>query len=138
MLIVAAPHEPRLRAIVAECAYSSFRDAAKERSLRASARWLHWAVDPFLSAGIAAARLRHGVDLRRASPAAAIRETRVPVLLIHGEGDTETAPENSVRIAAANPAATRLWLVPGAGHTMAWSAAGPEFERRILEFLAAS
>jgi hypothetical protein len=40
-------------------------------------------------------------------------------------------------IAAAAPDHTELWLVPHAGHTMAWAAAHKEFEQRLLGWFAA-
>jgi fermentation-respiration switch protein FrsA (DUF1100 family) len=134
VLIASLPKEKRLRAVVAECAYTSFPDIAEERTRRATWPGLRWVIPSFLEAGVASARLRHGVDLRTASPISAIRGASTPVLLIHGLDDNETAPENSIRLHAANPDATELWLVPGAAHTMAWSVARDEFERRVTQF----
>jgi len=56
----------------------------------------------------------------------------VPVLLIHGEADRSIAPRHSQLIANAAPDHVELWLVPHAGHTMAWAAAHQEFESRLL------
>ena len=60
----------------------------------------------------------------------------VPVLLIHGEDDRNIAPRHSQLIAAAAPDHVELWLVPHAGHTMAWAAAHREFETRLLGWFA--
>jgi hypothetical protein len=131
VLIEALPVEPRLRAIVAESAYSSFSEIAEERTNRVAPGWVHRATAPFIAVGLARAKYGYGVDLRNASPLEALERSRTPVLLIHGIEDRETSPENSVRLARANPRDTRQWLVPGAGHALAWQAAGPEFERRV-------
>jgi pimeloyl-ACP methyl ester carboxylesterase len=54
------------------------------------------------------------------------------VLLIHGDADRSIAPWHSQLIAAAAPDHVELWLVPHAGHTMAWAAAHQKFESRLL------
>jgi pimeloyl-ACP methyl ester carboxylesterase len=54
------------------------------------------------------------------------------VLLIHGEEDRSIAPRHSQLIANAALDHVELWLVPHAGHTMAWAAAHQEFESRLL------
>jgi hypothetical protein len=135
ILIQSLGSEKRFRAIVAECSYSSFREAAAERIPRLTGlpRWFGW---PILEAGFLYARLRHGVDLRSASPEEVIRTASTPVLLIHGLADTRTAPYQSRRLHEANPQFTELWEVPGAGHTRASVAQPEEFKRRVLAWFA--
>jgi fermentation-respiration switch protein FrsA (DUF1100 family) len=58
------------------------------------------------------------------------------VLLIHGEDDRNIAPRHSRLIAAAAPSNVTLWLVPHAAHTLSWSVAHQEFERRLLGWFA--
>jgi pimeloyl-ACP methyl ester carboxylesterase len=58
------------------------------------------------------------------------------VLLIHGEEDRSISPRHSQWIANAAPDHVQLWLVPHAGHTMAWAAAHREFESRLLGWFA--
>jgi pimeloyl-ACP methyl ester carboxylesterase len=50
------------------------------------------------------------------SPRAAAARIRVPVLLIHGERDTDTPPSHSRAIFAAPGGPKELVIVPGAGH----------------------
>ncbi|HEX4604917.1 MAG TPA: prolyl oligopeptidase family serine peptidase [Candidatus Angelobacter sp.] len=82
------------------------------------------------------ARLRYGINLLRPSPLDAVKHSKVPVLLIHGENDKTIAPAHSRMIARAGPGHVELWLVPHAGHTMAWTAAHQEFETRLLGWFA--
>ncbi len=112
--------EPRYRAMVAECPYATFVEVAYDR-LATPEFPPHFTLWPTIQTGFLYARLRYGVDLHLASPLAAVRATRVPVLLIHGTRDTNIPPRNSVELHAANPAATTLWLVPGATHVNALS-----------------
>lgn len=121
------------RAVVAECAYSSFEAVAEERVAQhvPSA-----AAVVLVKEGILYTRLRYGVDLGNARPETAIRHAHVPILLIHGLADRETSPQNSERLLRANPRTAQLWLVPGAKHTGAYGATPREFERRVLEWFA--
>jgi len=133
ILIQALEAEPRLRSVVAECSYATFRDAALDRIPRL-APWAAFARVPILEAAFWYIFWRYGLDLDMASPAAALARSRTPVLLIHGLADDRTAPEQSRRLHAAAPHTTELWEVPGAGHTRAFAAAGDEFQRRVLEW----
>lgn len=82
------------------------------------------------------ARVRYGIDLLQPSPLDAVKASRVPILLIHGEKDHNISPRHSVILASAAPDHVRLWLVPGAWHTGSWSAAHQEFENRVLGWFA--
>jgi pimeloyl-ACP methyl ester carboxylesterase len=132
--------EPRFSAIVADSSFSSFERIARDRVAQrlpfpqGIGRKL--AVPP-IWAGFLYARLRYGLDLRAASPEAALARATTPVLLIHGLGDRLTPPEHSRILAARNRRWTELWLVPGAGHTGAFATAPVEFEDRVLGFLGA-
>jgi hypothetical protein len=133
ILLESLPREPRFRAVVAECSFDSFEDIAYYRLEHASGlgRWAAW---PVVQAGFLYARAAHGIDLRQASPAMAIRMTRVPVLLIHGTGDVRTPPSQSAALHALNPQSTSLWLVPGAHHVSAFAASPQEYVRRVTEW----
>lgn len=78
------------------------------------------------------ARLRYGIDLLKPSPLDAVEHSKVPVLLIHGVNDQSISPHHSQLIANAAHDHVQLWLVPRAGHTMAWAAAHEEFETRLV------
>lgn len=57
-----------------------------------------------------------------------------PVFLIHGTADDQTTPDNAELLYAAAPAPRTLWMVPGAGHAKAHLVAGPEYEKRVMDF----
>ncbi|HEX4229826.1 MAG TPA: alpha/beta fold hydrolase [Bryobacteraceae bacterium] len=120
------------RAVVAECAYSSFGRLARERIDRQT----HVPLLSFLvvQTGIEYVKVRYGVDLSQANTLAAVAGARIPILLIHGLDDRNTDPANSLALAEANPQWVRIWLVPGAGHTGAYKTAPAEFERRVLNW----
>jgi hypothetical protein len=133
ILIESLPREPRFRALVADCPFDSFEDVAYYRLENASGlgRWAAW---PVVQTGFLYARLVHGLDLRQASPARAIRSTTVPILLIHGTDDTNIPSSESLALHALNPRSTTLWLVPGAQHVDSLSTSPQEYVRRVEEW----
>ncbi len=92
---------------------------------------------PMIASAVLYARMRYGIDLLQPSPLDVLQHSAVPVLLIHGERDRSISPRHSIILAQAAADHTQLWLVPRAGHTMAWSAAHQEFEARVLGWFSA-
>ena len=133
ILIQSLETERRFRSIVAECSYSTFREAASERIPRLTGLPAAFAT-PIVSAAFLYARMRYGYDLDSISPLEAIRKTQVPVLLIHGLADGRTAPYQSRLLFQANPQAAELWEVPGAKHVQASVVAQQEFESRVMRW----
>jgi dipeptidyl aminopeptidase/acylaminoacyl peptidase len=127
--------ENRFCAVAAESPFSTAREMSFERvsgPLHLPSWFGRTLGHPAIWSAVVYARLRYGVDLLQPSPLAAVRSSKVPVLLIHGQADRSIAPRHSQLIAAAGPDHVELWLVPHAGHTMAWAAAHQEFESRLL------
>jgi len=138
ILIQSLVVEPRFAAIVAECSFSSLDRLARDRvaeRLPLPQNFGRLLGAPVVWMAFLYARLRYGLDLRTASPEAAIAQSTTPVLLIHGLKDAKTPPMHSEILAAANRRCAKLWLVPGAGHTGAYGAAPREFEERVFAFL---
>ena len=70
------------------------------------------------------------------SPLKAASRLTIPVLLIHGDGDVETRPEHSRRVAAALAGPKRLILVPGAHHSESLRGdVWPDIERWIDQYV---
>lgn len=128
----------QLCGVAAEGAYASFSEVAADRVAAASLgrSWLaRLLVRPVVAAGALTMRLRYGIDLGQASPMDAVAATRTPVLLVHGDADTDTPPRHSVVIREAARADVELWSVPGARHCGALGHAPEEFERRVVGWL---
>ncbi len=126
VLLQALAVEPRFRAVVAECPFATFEEIAYDRMWQATGapRVLFW---PVVTTGFGYARIWHGFNLYRASPLEAVRATSVPVLLIHGDQDRNIEIRHSRMLHAANPKATRIWEVPGAGHVGGLATAPSEY-----------
>lgn len=101
--------EPRVRGIIAQSSFSDLETIVCERAPGiATADEVQKAL----------ALAEKGGSFRRAevSPRNAARLIRVPVLLIHGARDRETAPSHSQRIYDALTGPRQILLVSGAGH----------------------
>jgi hypothetical protein len=133
ILLQSLPLEPRFRAVVADCPFDTFEDVAYYRLEQASGLGT-WAAWPVVQEGVLYSRLVYGIDLRKASPVAAVRSTQIPVLLIHGAADINIPPAESEAIHATNPQSTTLWLVPNATHVTSLAQAPQEYRRRVLDW----
>jgi dipeptidyl aminopeptidase/acylaminoacyl peptidase len=133
ILIQTLPTEPRFRALVADCPFATFEEAAYNR-LGSRLYLPRVLARPVIEGGLLYARTMYSVDLRRASPADSMRNTNTPVLLIHGLADGRTPIYHSHLLHAANPASTELWEVEGADHGGAIRVAPDRYRRRVLEW----
>jgi len=133
--------EPRFCAVIADSGFSTFRSVAYDREgyliglgRFGMERWFGRTIG-FLpvDVGLHYAKWRYGVDLFRANPVDALKNSSVPVLLIHGDADVNILPAHSRVLAAANSRA-EFWLVPGAEHCGAAGKAPQEFWARVLGF----
>jgi len=128
--------EPRFCAVVVESPFATFQEAAQERIGRYAGMGPHWFGQtvgrPIIWSAELYGRLRYGVNLISANPLEAVDASSTPVLLIHGDHDTNLLPRNSESMWRAAPDHTELWLVPGAEHTGAYGIRPEEFERRVL------
>jgi uncharacterized protein len=76
------------------------------------------------------------VNLAEASPLAAIRQSRVPTLLIAGTADDNIPMRHSQQLALAGASHSELWIVDGAEHTGAATVNPAEFELRVTGWFA--
>ena len=123
--------ESRLRAIVADSPYASLQEIVRQQFsfLPDILRW------PFVQITNLFSKVFLGFDLADVSPQQSVRTLNTPLLLIHGEADSQISPDHSKHIAHnANPDLTSLWIVPGADHGQAHAVEGTRYEQRILQF----
>jgi uncharacterized protein len=113
--IQAAAKVPDIAFVIADSSYSSLADIA---SVQADHQFGAWA-KIFVPGALFIAGKRAGFDPANASPVAAIRHVKAPVLLIHSRQDGFTPYQHSEKIyAASNKARTRIvipsWSAPHA------------------------
>jgi len=135
LILQSLAKEPRYCAVAVEDAFASAREMSYERvsEFVHLGNWFGQTLGrPIIASAVWYAEKRYGIDLLEPNPAAAVRNAHIPVLLIQGERDQTISPRHALILASAAPQYVQLWMVPGAGHTMAWAAAPGEFEQRVL------
>lgn len=125
---------PHLCAVVAESPFSNFREIAYDRMGQPFhlGPWVgRTFLRPLVEVAFLRARLKYHLRMEDISPEDSVAATKIPVLLIHGQIDSNIPVRHSERIHARAPN-SQLWEVPGADHCGAISTAPEEFNRRLL------
>lgn len=74
------------------------------------------------------------VDPKDVSPSLAVKNTNIPILVIHGEKDSQIPVENAYALKENNPDID-LWIVKNSDHGQAYSLFKNEYQNRIKSFL---
>jgi hypothetical protein len=133
-----APLDPRLDAVIADCPYSS---AVAELDYRLKSVMVPPGVRSLvIRVADAFCRRLEGFSLRDADPSAAILETEVPILFVHGLEDRYVPWRMSVVMAETRrrrlpEATTELLLIPDAGHAGSVKADRDRYAETLREFL---
>jgi len=119
-----------VRGIVADCPYAVASDiivdvGKKMRFPESFTRPFAWL----------AARIYGRFDLHETDAVRAVKNTRMPILIIHGESDTFVPAEMSERVYLTNPKMVRRVTFPGAGHAMSYLTDTPRYRRTVTEFM---
>lgn len=116
-------HRDRIRALVAESAFASYRDIAREKL---GSFWLTWPLQWPLAWTIA----------DDYSPIQVVAQVApIPLLLVHGDRDTIIPWEHSKRLYDAAREPKEFWLVEGAGHIEAFRS--EPMRERLMSYLRA-
>ncbi len=133
-LLESLQSETRFCSVVAESSFSDFREIAYDRMGQPfhGGPWIgRTLLRPLVEVAFLRARWKYKLDMQQISPSDAVAASHVPVLLIHGQIDSNIPVRHSRLIHTHSPA-TVLWEVPGADHCGAMSTAPHEFDRRLL------
>ena len=129
---------PHFCAVVAESPFANFREIAYDRMGQPfhTGPWLgRTFLRPIVEVAFLRARRKYGLDMQKVSPEQSIANSSVPVLLIHGQADSNIPVRHSRLIHTRDPS-TQLWEVPYADHCGAFSADPQQFERRLLDWFS--
>lgn len=119
-----------VKGIIADCGYSSPKEIVKKVAgdMGLPANILY----PFARLG---ARIFGHFDLEESSAVAALKESRIPVLFIHGEDDRFVPCEMSRENYDACASDKTIFTVPGAGHTLCYMVDTEGYRKAVSEFL---
>jgi dipeptidyl aminopeptidase/acylaminoacyl peptidase len=88
---------------------------------------------PAVESAFLYARWRYGLNMEKVSPEDAVAASKVPVLLIHGESDTNIPLRHSLRIVERRKDVV-LWKIPNTGHSNAIDTAPEELQTRLISW----
>lgn len=120
-----------VKGVIADCPYVRASDiivkVAKGMGFPA------WFTVPFawLGAAIYGRFYLHATDA-----VSAVKQTEVPILIIHGEADTLVPAEMSELAQQANPKMVRRVTFPGAGHAMSYLVDTPRYRKIVTDFMS--
>lgn len=121
------PHN--VRGILADCPFTSPAEMVMEYG-----RKKHIPMKIAYPMGSLAARLFGGFSLTDADAVEAVKSTKVPILIIHGEADGLVPCEMSRRIAEANPDKITRYTFPGADHGLSYITDTARYTRLVGAF----
>ena len=116
--------------VMADCPYSS-PEAIIKKVCHVEMRLPVKPLYPFIKLG---ARLFAGFDLEESSAVTAVKNTPVPILILHGTGDRFVPCDMSREIHAANPEMITLVTIPEAGHGLCYMTEPKMYEDAMQEF----
>lgn len=118
-----------VKGIIADCPYSSPMDVILY--VGQSNPIPNWLIRPFVILG---AKIFGGFDVNEATAASAVKNTRVPILIIHGDGDSYV-PCDMSDLAVHNPNMVTRYTFPGAEHGISYLADTPRYQKLVTEFM---
>lgn len=119
-----------VKGIVADCPYTSPKEIIQKVCLD-----LKLPPKLFYPFAWLAALIFGGFRLGSADAVQAVKLTKVPILLIHGEDDRFVPCDMSRRIQAANPEMISLYTFPGAGHGLSFMVDKDRYRRIVTDFI---
>jgi len=130
LMASALPLPPQVVGVMADCGYTSPKEIIQQviGDMGLPVKLAY----PLVRLG---GRLFGRFDVDSASVPEALRECRLPVLMVHGEEDRFVPCEMSRTNAAACGSEVTLITVPGAGHGMSYFADLPGYEKNVYDFV---
>ena len=121
-----------VKGIVSDCPYASAMDIILDVAKKTDMPFPDWLVKPFVILG---AKIFGGFDVLETDAIRAVRNTKVPILLIHGEDDRYVPCEMSEAVALANPEMVTRYTFPTAAHGISYLVDTPRYHTIVKEFL---
>jgi len=118
-----------VKGIVADCPYASPMEIILH--VGRTNPLPQWLVKPFAILG---AKIFGGFDVTEADAYRAVRNSKIPILIIHGEEDS-LVPMNMSDLVRYNPDKVKRVTFPGAEHCISYLADTPRYRRIVNDFM---
>lgn len=118
-----------VRGIIADCAYSSPKDIIRKvlGDIGLPVRLIY----PFVSAG---AKFFGKFDLNKFSPKKSVKESKTPIIIMHGEADDFVPCRMSSEIYDSCASEKYLYTFGGAGHGFSFAKDAEKYEHAVKDF----
>lgn len=130
LMSTSLPLPKNVACVLADCPYSSpgeiMRKVCRDRHYPTALLY------PFIRLS---ARIFGKFDLEKTNAVEAVKESKIPILLLHGEDDRFVPCEMSKKIHASSGGCTRLVTFPHAGHGLSYIIEPNRYEKVVFEFL---
>ena len=123
------PLPQNVKGIVADCPYSNAMDVILETAKEMPIP--QFLVKPFVTLG---AKLFGGFDINEIDAAQAVKDTKVPILIIHGDSDTLVPAGMSEVPAKTNPKMVSRFLISGAEHGISYLVDTERYHQLVIDF----
>lgn len=121
---------PRVKGIVDDCGFTSPK--AEMYHVMNASRYSYTSFILQISNRIC--QVLAGYGFEDCSAVEAVKNTKIPVFVIHGKADTFVPTYMGVKIYQACKSEKYIWLVNGAGHGESYYRKPEEYQRKVLEF----
>jgi uncharacterized protein len=125
---------PQVKGIIADSGYTSVLE-----ELTHQLKYLYnIPAFPVMQVTSLITNLRAGYTFAEASSLESVAKNKLPLFIIHGDQDKLVPTEMGKRLYDTAVSEKELWIVPGAGHTEAYTVAEKEYQERLKSFLASA
>ena len=120
-----------VKGIIADCPFASPIEIILDVGRKTMPYFPSWLVRPFAILG---ARIYGGFDLLETDAVRVVKNTRIPILIIHGEDDRYVPCEMS-NIVSVNPSMVERHTFPGAAHGISYLVDTPRYHKIVKAFI---
>ena len=120
-----------VKGIIADCGFTS----PKEIIAKVFKDTVHFGAGPFLWAADLFARVLAGFSFYERDTRKSLKNSRLPVLLVHGRGDNFVPCEMTEEAYTACTSEKEMFLVEDAGHGISYLYDTPGYRKRVMAFL---
>lgn len=124
------PLPENVKGIVADCPFVNPLDIIL--SVGENTAFPQWLIKPFAILG---AKIYGGFNLQEADAVRAVRQTNIPILIIHGEADKYVPCPMSKAAEEANPQMVARYTFPDAAHGISYLVDTPRYHKLVKEFV---